>query len=89
RFPGDSPAEVAVMGIDAPGTERPDPQKADWRPLLTQTTVEPGARSRFDHLEDDRPVTHLRLDLHPDGAVARFRAFGPAVPTRDETDGSG
>ncbi|MBU1228034.1 MAG: allantoicase [Actinobacteria bacterium] len=89
RFPGDSPAEVAVMGIDAPGTERPDPQKADWRPLLTQTTVEPGARSRFDHLEDDRPVTHLRLDLHPDGAVARFRAFGPAVPTGDETDGSG
>ena len=27
-------------------------------------------------LEDARPVTHLRLEVRPDGGVARLRAFG-------------
>ncbi len=78
RFAGDSPESVAVMAIDAPGASSADPTGTDWVPLLPHTPVEAGARNRFDDLEEVGPVTHLRLDLHPDGAVARFRAHGTA-----------
>jgi allantoicase len=29
--------------------------------------------------EPGGPVTHLRLDVYPDGGVARFRAYGEAT----------
>jgi len=78
RFPGDSPEAVAVMAIDAPGAPPAALTDADWAPLLRHTPVEADTRNRFDDLEDAGPVTHLRLHLHPDGAVARFRARGTA-----------
>jgi len=86
RFPGDSPDEVAVMGIDAPGVDPSDLRDAGWMPLLTRTTIEPGARNRFDQTVAIGPVTHLRLDLHPDGAVGRFRAFGSVSTETVEAD---
>lgn len=79
RFPGDSPHEVGVMGIDAPAGGPVGPDDPSWMPLLPQIGVEGDSRNRFEDVQDIGPVTHLRLDLHPDGAVARFRAFGTAV----------
>ncbi|MCJ7726794.1 MAG: allantoicase, partial [Acidimicrobiia bacterium] len=86
RFPGDAPHEAGVMAVDAPGAGPTDLGEAAWAPLLPQTSVEPDARNRFEELEDIGPVTHLRLDLHPDGAVARFRAFGTAVAEEEAAD---
>ena len=79
RFPGDSPHEVSVMGMDAPAGGPIHPDDASWLPLLARTPMESDSRNRFEDLEDVGPITHLRLDLHPDGAVARFRAFGTAA----------
>ena len=31
---------------------------------------------------DDRVWTHVRLNIHPDGGVARFRVHGSRCPTR-------
>ena len=78
RFPGDSPEAVTVMAIDTAGASPVGPTDADWIPLLPRTLVEADTRNRFDDLENTGPVTHLRLDLDPDGAVARFRAHGTA-----------
>ncbi len=78
RFPGDSPEAVAVMAIDSAGASPAGLTDADWIPLLPHTPVEADTRNRFDDLEEIGPVTHLRLDLHPDGAIARFRAHGTA-----------
>jgi allantoicase len=86
RFPGDSPQEVAVQAVDAPGSDVSALPGADWVPLLPATPVEADSRNRFDGLEEVGPVTHLRLDLHPDGAVARFRAEGTAEAGWDYPD---
>jgi allantoicase len=78
HFPGDSPEAVAVGAVDAPGAGPEALAALRWSWLLPETPVEADSRNRFDGLEEIGPVTHLRLELHPDGAVARFRAEGEA-----------
>ena len=54
---------------------------ADWFTLVDHADLD--GDSANVHAVDplvERLVTHLRLTIHPDGGVARFRAFGEAVP---------
>jgi allantoicase len=68
-----APAQVALSGIDARAGDLDDP--AAWRGLLGRTRVQPDGRHRF-RLGDPREVTHVRLDVHPDGGLARLRLYG-------------
>lgn len=43
--------------------------------LLPRTRLQPDTRHRF-RLRGDRPVTHVRLTIHPDGGLARLRLYG-------------
>lgn len=74
HFKGNAPGSAAVFAADAPGVETPRPEQ--WRPLLAQTALTADTPHGFDDLLDTGPITHLRLDIHPDGGVARFRAWG-------------
>ena len=47
----------------------------DWAPLLDQAPLRPDAQNLFA-AGPGGAVTHLRLNIFPDGGVARFRAFG-------------
>lgn len=76
HFKGNAPASVQVEAIAAPNATIGDLRFAEWSILLPDTPVQPDRRQRFDTLEDTGAVTHLRLNLHPDGGLARFRAFG-------------
>jgi allantoicase len=42
---------------------------------LLSANLLPDTPHRF-RVTADNPVTHLRLDVHPDGGIARFRAYG-------------
>ena len=46
-----------------------------WFPLLPLTALLPDTPHRF-RLSDTRPVTHVRLDVFPDGGIARLRLHG-------------
>ena len=47
----------------------------DWSELLLRTRLQPDTRHRF--LLDDAPAaTEVRLDIYPDGGMARLRLFG-------------
>jgi allantoicase len=47
--------------------------------VLPVTRLQPDTRHRF--LIDDRdPVTHVRLDVIPDGGLARLRVNGEIIP---------
>jgi allantoicase len=74
HYKGNAPAEVSVSGVDAAGGL--DVSDATvWRPVLPRVRVQPDTAHRF-RVPADAPVTHLRLDVFPDGGVARFRAYG-------------
>ncbi|HEX2313268.1 MAG TPA: allantoicase [Thermomonospora sp.] len=68
-----APGWASLSGTTTP--EDPD----SWTPLLERTRLQPDTRHRF-RLPGDREVTHVRLDIHPDGGVARLRLLGDLTP---------
>jgi allantoicase len=69
---GNSPGAASLLGCSAPaGLEDP----SAWFPLLPRTSLRPDTPHRF-RLADTRPVTHVRLDVFPDGGIARLRLHG-------------
>ena len=50
---------------------------AAWRELLPRTPLQPHARHAFEEeLAGLGDVTHVRLNIFPDGGIARLRLFG-------------
>ncbi|MCW2685129.1 MAG: allantoicase [Mycobacterium sp.] len=83
-FIGNAPGSARLSGRDGTG---------DWFELLSNTELQPDTRHRF-LIDDDRPVTEARLDIHPDGGMARLRLFGRLTShglrqVREKWDASG
>ncbi|MCP2249316.1 allantoicase [Lentzea aerocolonigenes] len=68
HFKGNAPGWASVRGCD----EREDPEA--WFDLLPRTRLQPDTRHRF--VVDGPEVTHARLDIYPDGGMARLRLIG-------------
>ena len=52
-----------------------------WKELLPQTRLEADSDHVFERgLSEMGPVTHVKLNIYPDGGVARLRVWG--VPER-------
>ena len=49
-----------------------------WFDLLPRVDLQPDTRHRF-RLDSTTPATHVRLDIYPDGGMARLRLFGETV----------
>jgi allantoicase len=77
HFKGNAPGEAAVRGIDARTADPVDP--AAWFDLVPRTTLRPDTRHRFA-VADARVATHARLDVYPDGGMARLRLYGTLEP---------
>jgi allantoicase len=75
-FIGNAPADVSLHGLDARRAAVED--DAAWLPLLSRTRVQPDTRHHLLPPPAD-PVTHVRLDVYPDGGLARLRVLGELV----------
>jgi allantoicase len=76
HFKGNAPGSAALSWCDAPGTSADAlAARTDWQPLLARTALQPHARHAWD-LPAPVTATHVRLDIHPDGGVARLRLPG-------------
>lgn len=62
---------------DTPAEELRD--IVDWTPLLPAVPLQRGSQN-LQGIADDRVWSHVRLNIHPDGGVARLRVFGEPVP---------
>jgi allantoicase len=72
HYKGNAPDQVSVSGIDA--RHALDDEQA-WRPVLPRTRLRPDTSHRF-RVSVTEPVSHLRLDVFPDGGIGRFRVYG-------------
>ena len=77
HYKGNAPHEAMVSAARV-GEDR-QPAEEDWSVLLPKTTLQPDTAHRF-LIADARPATHLRLDIYPDGGIARLRALGTLTP---------
>ena len=50
-----------------------------WATVVPKSSLNPGAQNIFT-IADDKRRTHVRLNIYPDGGVARLRVFGTVVP---------
>jgi allantoicase len=76
HFVGNHPAFASVEGTSAPrGTPLTELLNGDFHELLPQMPLLANSQNLF--VATPCPVvSHLRLNIFPDGGVARFRAFG-------------
>ena len=73
NFPPLASLDACVSDEDLPG------EGTEWRPLLGETPLS-GDSHHWRAVHCDAPVTHLRLNIFPDGGVARLRVFGEVRP---------
>ncbi|MGI8591077.1 MAG: allantoicase [Nakamurella sp.] len=73
-FVGNAPGWASLRGYDARTGNVPDGD-AGWTEILPRTRLQPDTphRLRIDVAEE---ITDIRLDVYPDGGMARFRLFG-------------
>ena len=63
--------------IEASESESDSPSQ--WTEILAKTPLQ-GGTSNFFAISNRSKFTHLRLNIFPDGGVARFRVYGEAKP---------
>ena len=86
-FRGNYPDSASIEACDVSGTPSPDELTSAttiWRTILPQSQLQGDSHNEFA-IADERRVTHLRLNIFPDGGVARLRVYGEVVtvPPRD------
>ena len=78
HFKGNAPGACSMAWCEAPAASAEAlASSSEWRELLPRTDLQPHARHRFEReLRAAEMATHVRLDIYPDGGVARLRVFG-------------
>jgi allantoicase len=56
-----------------------DPAEKDWIPVLAKVRLAGGEHNVFDTQHAGK-LTHVRLNIFPDGGVARLRVYGDVIP---------
>lgn len=71
HFLGNAPAFVSIDAAPSAG--------GPWTEILPRSPVNPGAQNLFG-IASPHTWTHVRLNIFPDGGVARFRVYGDVTP---------
>ncbi|SDJ59079.1 allantoicase [Streptomyces indicus] len=84
HFRGNMPQAVSIEGVNWEGSLAPTPEEllADdvkWTTIVPRTAVGGHAANGFEVTAEQR-FTHLRVNQHPDGGIARLRVYGEVVP---------
>jgi allantoicase len=81
HFSGNHPSHCSIDALDAsvaPARTSWPTVGTPWIPLLQRVELK-GNSQNFFAVANDRPWTHLRLNIFPDGGVARLRVYGSAA----------
>ena len=84
-FTGNYPQACSVQACSAPGYPAPG-ELAGWEEIVPRSTLSGDTRHVF-RVPSRRRHTHVRLNIFPDGGVARLRAHGVVVPAPGMLDG--
>jgi allantoicase len=74
-FTGNHPPFVSIEGALIDGL--PD-ENTVWTEIVAKSDIQPDTQNLFP-VDDDRPYNILRINILPDGGVARFRVWGTPV----------
>ncbi|SEF92039.1 allantoicase [Vibrio hangzhouensis] len=76
-FTGNFPPSASIDAIYSPDADPTD--ATDWEEILPSQSLE-GDKHHLSEINSDKVYTHVRLNIYPDGGVARLRVYGsPSV----------
>jgi allantoicase len=78
-FKGNYPDSCMLEGVHKPGAEGADlaDEFTPWLPVLPRTKLAAHKRQFFrKEVVPHGPITHVRLNIYPDGGVSRLRLLG-------------
>ena len=75
NFPPEASVDACISQDEVPA------ESADWFELLPKVKLQGDAHQLFP-VENENAITHLRLNIFPDGGVARLRVYGEVKPYR-------
>ncbi|OJD30500.1 allantoicase [Diplodia corticola] len=90
HFSGNHAPEIAVQAFFAGSNDDADELVKDegfggWETVLPRQECGPDRRQAWRlEKETEKQYTHVRLQMFPDGGIARFRAYGVPVPVFPE-----
>jgi allantoicase len=76
-FVGNAPGWARLLAAFAEPSDAPG--AIQWAELLPRVALQPDTPHRF-LVEPGEPVTHVRLEVFPDGGLARLRVLGEVTP---------
>lgn len=83
-FSGNQAPEVAVQGCFVSDDRKEEVKSKDfgeWETILPTQECGPSQRHAWELPQrTDKAYTHVRLQMFPDGGIARFRLYGDVVP---------
>ncbi|KAG8800263.1 Allantoicase, partial [Serendipita sp. 399] len=88
HFNGNEAPEASVQALFTTEAEDLFPEDERWVELLPKVALGPNSRHLFTIPQTDRAYSHVKLNMYPDGGIARFRVYGlvsPIFPPLTET----
>ena len=85
HFTGNFPPSASLEACFSPNGDPDD--NAEWTEVLPAVSLQ-GDSEHLHAINDDRPWTHLRFNIFPDGGVARLRVHGLPYINWSATDPS-
>jgi len=80
HFLGNHPPYASLEACIAPGEENADKlASAKWVEIVPRSSLKAGSQNLFG-VSSNEAWTHVRLNIYPDGGVARLKIFGDVVP---------
>lgn len=81
-FLGNHPPYASIDAYNLQSGTSDELEKVAWKQILPKSSLLPGAQNFFD-IVDPNIYTHLRLNIYPDGGVARLKVYGEVYKNWD------
>ena len=86
HFTGNYPPAVSIEGTVSTSDDVADLQVAAWTEILPATPLGPNSHHLLECASSDA-WTHLRVNIYPDGGIARLRVYGRPVSALESLAG--
>ncbi|KAJ7072146.1 galactose-binding domain-like protein [Mycena amicta] len=83
HFNGNEAPEVSVNVLSGLATEQPAKDDSRWIEVLPRVPLGPNSRHLF-RIPPTEGVNFVKLNMYPDGGIARFRVYGQVNPIHPE-----
>lgn len=88
HFLGNHPPYASIEAYNFktdPAIKKLKEDKIKWREILPKSSLNPGSQNLFT-ISSPEIFTHVKLNIYPDGGVARFRVYGNVKKIRRSKD---